>query len=194
MVPAEFVMPATETRLSFLTHRTSAVRLSDPAPDHGQIREVLGAACSVPDHGRLRPYRFVVVAGDARERFGQALADVAVAANPAASAHAEKIKNKAYFAPMLVALISSPRPGSSIPVWEQEATAACAGYAVVLAAEALGFGAVWKSAPVHDGDALQALLQLSAHERFLGWVNIGTRADRPLTRPVVDVDALITTL
>jgi nitroreductase len=194
MVPAEFVMPASETRLSFLTHRTSAIRLSEPAPDHGTLRELLGAACTVPDHGRLRPYRFVVVGGDARERFGQALADAAVAANPGATAHAEKIKNKAFFAPVLVALLSSPRQGSSIPVWEQEATAACAGYAVVLAAEALGFGAVWKSAPVHEGEALQTLLHLSPHERFLGWVNIGTRADRPLTRPVVDVEALITTL
>ncbi len=187
-------MPDTDLRLTFLTHRTSAVRLSAPAPDHEVVRQLLAAACHVPDHGRLRPYRFVIVGGDARDRFGQALADAAVAASPAAAPHADKIKNKAFFGPLLVALISSPRLGTSIPVWEQEATAACAGFGVVLAAEALGFGAVWKSAPVHDGEALQALLALVPHERFLGWVNIGTRADRPLTRPVVDLDALITTL
>ncbi len=187
-------MLATEPRLTFLTQRTSAVRLTEPAPDHGTLRQVLAAACTVPDHGRLRPYRFVVVGGEARERFGQALADAAVAANPGAAVHAEKIKNKAFFAPLLVALVASPRPGLSIPVWEQEATAACAGYAVVLAAEALGFGAVWKSAPTHEGEALQTVLQLRPHERLLGWVNIGTRADRPLTRPVVDVEALISTL
>jgi nitroreductase len=194
MVLAEFVMPATDSRLDFLTRRTSAVRLSEPAPGPEAVRELLAASCTVPDHGRLRPYRFVVVGGDARERFGQALADAAVSANPAAATHADKIKNKAFFGPLLVALVSSPRLGTSIPVWEQEATAGCAGFSVVLAAEALGFGAVWKSAPVHHGDALQALLALLPHERFLGWVNIGTRADRPLTRPVVDVDALITVL
>lgn len=184
----------TDPRLDFLLKRTSAVRLTTPAPDADQVRTLVAAATAVPDHARLKPYRFVVVEGEARDHFGTALALAAVAANPGAAPFADKVKNKAFFAPLLIALVSSPRPGASVPVWEQEATAACAGFGLVLAAEALGFGAVWKSAPVHEGKQLAALLQQRDGEKLLGWVNIGTRADTPLSRPKPDLDALITVL
>ena len=73
-----------------------------------------------------------------------------------------------------------------MPVWEQVASASCTGYAIVLAAVALGFGAVWKSAAVLDTEPVRTLFGLSEHERLLGWVNIGSpgapgrkaRADR----------------
>lgn len=185
-----------DARLAFLTRRTSAIRLAAPAPSTDELRSIVLAATAVPDHARLRPYRFVVVSGDARETFGTALALAAVEKNPGAQPFADKVKMKAYFGPLLVAVIASPRPGASVPVWEQEATAACAGFGLVLAAEALGYGAVWKSAPVHEGKAITSTLQLrdDGSEKLLGWVNIGTRADTPLNRPKVDVDSLITTL
>ena len=181
-------------RLDFLARRTSAIRFTEPAPDADTLKSIVAAATAVPDHARLKPYRFVVVAGEARDHFGTALALAAVSKDPSSAPFADKVKNKAFFAPMLIAVISSPRPGASVPVWEQEATAACAGFGLVLAAEALGYGAVWKSAPVHDGTVLTSLLERKVTEKLLGWVNIGTRADKPLTRPQVDVDALITVL
>ncbi len=187
-------MSTADPRLAFLSQRTSAIRLAAPAPDDAAIRSILAAATAVPDHARLKPYRFVVVQGEARDHFGTALALAAVAKNPASAAFADKVKNKALFAPLLIAVVSSPRPGASVPVWEQEATAACAGFGVVLAAEALGYGAVWKSAPVHDGHALTSLLAQKDGEKLLGWVNIGTRTDTPLQRPSVDLEALITIL
>jgi nitroreductase len=178
-----------------LTQRTSALALTDPAPDSAQLDKLLAAACAVPDHSSLRPFRFVVVRGDARRAFGEALARVAIDRDPNLGDFArEKLVQKAYFAPCLVALVASPRPGVKVPVWEQEATAACSGFALVLAAEALGFGAVWKSAPVHEGAALTELLGLGPAERFLGWVNLGTHARETRPRPVEDVSVRVRTL
>ena len=187
-------MTSPDPRLAFLTDRTSAIRLVEPAPDEATITAIVAAATAVPDHARLKPYRFVVVAGEARDHFGTALALAAVARNPGSAPFADKVKNKAFFAPLLIAVLSSPRAGTSVPVWEQEATAACAGFAVVLAAEALGYGAVWKSAPVHEGTALATLLAQREGEKLLGWVNVGTRADAPVARPKVDVASLFTVL
>lgn len=158
------------------------------------MRELLEAACAVPDHKMLQPFRFVVAEGDARAQFGEALAAVALEAMPDLSEpKLMKIREKAFFAPALVALISSPRE-ANVPAWEQEATAACTGFALVLAAEALGFGAVWKSAPVHEGAALDALLGLRKGERFLGWVNVGTRTGERKPRAVPDLERLVTRL
>lgn len=184
-----------DSRLDFLVQRSSALALSDPAPDGDALLRIFEAACGVPDHKTLRPYRFVVVERDARARFGDALALAARdAVADLSDAKAQKIRDKAFFAPMLIALIASPRMEASVPRWEQDATAACTGFALVLAAEALGFGAVWKSAPVHEGRAIDDLLALAPHERFLGWVNLGARAGdkKPRARP--DLAALVTRL
>lgn len=188
-------LPDSDPRLDFLLARSSALALTEPAPGGATLRALLQAACSVPDHAKQQPFRFVVVEGDARARFGQALAEVAAEKNPALSDfHRDKIQQKAFFAPLLVALIASPRPGSSVPIWEQEATAACTGFALILAAEALGYGAVWKSSPVHEGRALNELLGLQENERFLGWVNLGTHARERKPRLPCDLDQLVRTL
>lgn len=181
-----------DPRLSFLSARTSALALTEPAPDRATLSAILEAACAVPDHASLRPFRFVVVTGDARPRFGDALAQAAREVDPGLSAPIfEKIRQKAFFAPALVVLIASPRVGAKVPVWEQEASAACTGFALVLAAEALGYGAVWKSAPFHEGRALDELLGLSTGERFLGWVNLGTHARDRKPRATPDLEQLV---
>jgi nitroreductase len=74
-------------------------------------------------------------------------------------------------------LIASPRLESNVPEWEQVASASCTGYAVVLGATALGLGAVWKSANVLDTEPVRALFGVAAHERLLGWVNVGPPGD-----------------
>jgi len=84
-----------------------------------------------------------------------------------------KMRGKAHAAPCAVMLIASPRLESNVPEWEQVVSASCTGYAVVLAAVALGFGAVWKSAAVLGAAPIRTLFGLAAHERLLGWVNLG---------------------
>ncbi len=97
----------------------------------------------------------------------------------------KKIREKAFRSPTLVVLISSPKPGK-IALWEQSASAACAGYAVILAAHALGIGAVWKSVPFTKGKALTETLGLGENEEMLGWIHLGAtvRLDLPARPPL----------
>ncbi len=146
------------------------------APDEVTLGRILEVATTVPDHGSLRPWRFVVVTGGARDRFGDAL----VAGlreqrgDELPGAMVDKMRSKAFAAPCTVVLISSPDAGANVPVWEQESSASCTGYAIVLAAHGLGLGAVWKSAATVDAPAVRGFFGLAEHERLLGWVNIGT--------------------
>jgi nitroreductase len=152
------------------------------APTSGDLSTILATAVTVPDHGDLRPWRFAVCRGDGRHRFAQALVDGVHAArgDDVPEAAVDKMRAKAFAAPCSVVLIASPDPSSNVAVWEQVASAACTGYAVVLAATGLGYGAVWKSAAVLGTEPVRALFELGPDESLLGWINIGTPA--PLGR------------
>lgn len=180
--------------LDVILNRRSDARLVAPGPDAGQLDLLLQAATTVPDHNTLRPYRFVVVPEDGQERFGDALASALSAATTNVDPQQlAKARSKAFAAPCRIVLIASPRP-HKVPEWEQVATAACCGYAIALAAAALELGAVWKSAGVMAGGALDELLGLDAGEQVLGWVNVGTRTVDPSNdeRRPVDLDAFVT--
>lgn len=187
--------------------RLSAVRPEpDPhgeAPSPADLDRILAVATTVPDHGGLEPWRFAVSTGDGRERFAEALvAGLYEAKGPdQPDAVVTKMRTKAYAAPCSVVLIASPDPTSNVEVWEQVASASCTGYAVVLAATGLGYGAVWKSAGVLATAPVRALFSLTEDESLLGWVNLGSPAplgrkktkqstgDDPLAGRVLRLDA-----
>jgi len=176
----------------FLSRRSTAA-LFPPGPTDTEIEAILAVAASVPDHGALRPWRFVVVTGDARAAFGEALADAAVEATPELDdAARDRIRSKAFVAPALIAVAARIDTAAKVPPWEQIASASCAGYAIALAAHQLGLGAIWKSAPFHEGVAIEKALDLSPDDRFLGWVNLGhTGPQRPAElRPAPDLATL----
>jgi nitroreductase len=147
-----------------------------PAPD--ELRRIVDVATTVPDHGGLRPWRFAVLTDSGRER----LADALVAGlherrgSDLPAAMVDKMRKKAFAAPCTVVVVASPDPDSNVPVWEQVASASCTGYALVLGATALGFGAIWKSASVLDTAPVREVFDLGENEELLGWVNIGSPA------------------
>ncbi len=179
--------------VAHLTAQRPEPQPGGPAPDDASLARILAAAAAVPDHGRLRPWRFTVVSGAGQERFGQALVDGLVAERgpDLPEAQVAKTRGKAFAAACSVVIIASPDPTSNVPVWEQVSSASCTGYAIVLAATGLGFGAVWKSAAVLDTAPVRELFELGPEERLLGWVNIGTpQPPRQHTRmmPVPDLE------
>lgn len=169
-------------------------------PDAEQMARILRVATTVPDHGGLRPWRFVVVAGDARQRFGEALANgLREERGPdAPQAMVTKMHGKAFAAPCAVVLIAAPVRGSNIAGWEQFASASCTGYAIVLAANALGLGSVWKSAHVLHTGAVRTFFDLDDDEQVIGWVNLGspTMGGRRTTvgRPEPDLAELVSVM
>jgi nitroreductase len=179
-----------------LTRRSTAA-LFPPAPDADEIDAILTVAATVPDHGGLRPWRFVVVSGDAREAFGDALVQAARDADPGLDEGAQaRIRSKAFVAPALIAVAARVDTAAKVAVWEQVASASSAGYAIALAAHQLGLGAIWKSAPHHGGAAIRRVLDLAPDDVFLGWVNVGrTGAERAtVVREAPDLGELVRTL
>jgi thiosulfate/3-mercaptopyruvate sulfurtransferase len=163
--------------LELITGRRSAAALVPPGPDDRQLAAILAAGASVPDHGKLRPYRFVVVRGEARHRFGAALSAAAEEAG-ADDVTIAKARRKPFLGPLLVAIVASPQTHATVPVWEQVASATLTGYAMELAAMALGLGAVWKSGRHLDGAPIRRLLAMGPDEQLMGWINLGTVPER----------------
>jgi nitroreductase len=191
------VIPEHAAALRSLLTRRSTAALRPPAPSADEIEAMLQAASTVPDHSSLRPWRFVVVSDQARTAFGEALAQAALEQRPDLDdVSLERIRAKAFVAPALIAVAAHVDPTAKVPVWEQVASATCAGYAIALAAHQLGLGAIWKSAPVHQGVAIEKALDLTPDDVFLGWVNVGHTGDgwEVAVRPPVDLGASARTL
>lgn len=185
-IPVERSSRWMAAQLAPLTSRRSAQMLKGAGPNDLELEAMLQAACTGPDHGLLRPYRFVVVRQAGQTALADALESALVQSRPEATAEQRaKVRSKTTQAPCLVVLVASPVPGHKVPGWEQAASATCAGFGLLLAADLIGFGAVWKTAGVMVGAELTTLLQLGPAEQLLGWVNIGSRGPgEPALRPL----------
>jgi len=167
---------------------SSAGTLSAPAPDRATLRGLLRLATHTPDHGKLSPWRFIVLEGAAKSRFVERLEVLATSQeNPTkALAALAKIKNP----PLTVAVISAPIEGK-IPLWEQQLSAGAVCLGLLFAAHAAGFGANWITDWYAYDDAALALLGTTSRERVAGYIHIGTQQEIPKERPRATLDDLI---
>lgn len=181
--------PAPEV-LAFLSRRrsTSAVTLGAPAPSAGELETLLRLATRVPDHGKLSPWRFVVLEGDGKARFAAKLEALALArGDPTAAAKLAKLK----MPPLAVAVISAPK-AAAIPEWEQRLSAGAVCTTLLYAALAMGYGANWITDwYAYDPDAT-AILGLAGDEKLAAFMLLGTPREPPLERERPDVAALVT--
>jgi nitroreductase len=168
--------------LELLTTRRSfkAVELKGPAPSAAEIDTLLTVASRVPDHGKLAPWRFIVLAGEARAAAGAAIAAAFKARY--ADAKPEQVdfeRERLTRAPLVVAVVSRAGPHPKIPEWEQVLSAGAAAMNLVLAAHALGYGANWITEwYAYDRGVLDAL-GLAPHERIAGFIHIGRPSGPP---------------
>lgn len=163
--------------LAALMHRRSTPSrlLGAPGPDATQRRRLLEAALRVPDHGKLAPWRLLTIEGEARHRLGERLASRARALDPhAAQAAIDKDRERFSFAPLVVAVIATPVEGHKVPVVEQLMSGGAVCFALLQAAQGLGFGAQWLTGwAAYDREILDGL-GLASHEQLLGFIHIGT--------------------
>lgn len=179
--------------LEFLLTRRSrpAKLLKAPAPGREELLTLLTAAVRVPDHGKLEPWRFVVIEGAGRDRFARAIRARAVETGQDPDKGALAFEQ----APLAVAVIGVPKPSDKAPPIEQTLSAGAAALSLVNAALAAGWGASWLTGwPAYDHDFLAAELGLAPEEWLAGFVYIGTCDTPPPDRPRPDVPALVTWL
>ena len=160
--------------MDLLLSRESALKLEPPGPDQAALEAIFRSAVRVPDHGRLRPWRFVVIPSDRRAAFGEVMAESMRRRDPGASAEMlQRERDKAMRAPVIVVVAAHVQKGHKIPAVEQFASAAAAAQTVMLAADAQGFGAMWKTgAPAYDAWVKQAL-GLAAEDEIVGFIYLG---------------------
>ena len=176
--------------LSFLRHRRSHPprTLIGPAPGQRELMDLLTLAVRVPDHGKLEPWRFIVLERGALDRLAPVLADhVADAGGDAAAV--DKARS-AFDSPLIVAVVSAPVGHPKVPEWEQLLSAGAVCLSLVNAALAAGYGAAWLTGPAAQPDFARAHLGLRDGERIAGLIHIGTRGPSPVPdRPRPDVAA-----
>lgn len=185
-----------EAVLKFLATRRSrsARTLAAPGPDRAALVELLRLAVRVPDHGKLEPWRFVVIGEAARPRVIEAARAAADAAGLDAAA-AEKAASAFGHAPVIVAVVSRTEESRKIPRWEQEFSAAAVCLSLLNAALASGWGANWLTGPLaRNSEFLKSAFGLSGSETVAGFVHIGTETVVPQERPRPDPETLTTWL
>ncbi|HEY6517295.1 MAG TPA: nitroreductase [Steroidobacteraceae bacterium] len=168
-----------------LLERRSAKTLSDPAPDDGALELLLECAARAPDHGRLRPWRFIVIRGAARERLGELMADQLRRKVPDASAETlQRERQKALRAPLIIVVAAVCKAEAKVPAIEQVLAAGAAAQNIMLAAPALGFGAMWKTGDAAYDDTVKAALGLAAADAIVGFLYLGTAPADSVPPPV----------
>ncbi len=155
--------------------------LGEPGPSQQQLQAMLGAAVRVPDHGRLLPWRFLLIRGDARVALGELLVRRRRELEPeTAAAVLDKDRHRFAHAPLIITVVGRILSGHRIPEQEQLLSGGAVCFALLQAAQGLGFGAQWLTGWAAYDDEILRRLGLDEHERVLGFIHVGTaRGEAP---------------
>jgi nitroreductase len=149
--------------------------LAEPGPDHDTLLRMLRSAVRVPDHGKLVPWRLLLIRGPARAALGERVAARLLERNPeAATAAVDKERQRFSNAPLVVAVVACIADTARIPEQEQLLSAGCVCFALLQAAQATGYGAQWLTGLAAYDRPIATTLGLAEHERVIGFIHIGT--------------------
>lgn len=173
--------------LDVLLNRVSVPRLLDPAPDAAQREALFAAALRAPDHGQLRPWRFLTVEGAAREQMGELLAEaVQLQGGEVTQAALDKARAMPLRAPLVVVVVARLQEHFKVPKSEQLLAAGCAAHGILLAAYAQGIGAVWRTGELSYSAHVAKGLGLGEGEEIIAFLYLGTPQNEPRVAPQVD--------
>lgn len=178
-----------------LTRRSGKARdMVGPGPSSDELTQILTAATRVPDHGKLAPWRLVVIPEGERPAFSEALVAAYHADKPdAGRAELDAIRQFGLQAPTLIAVLSCVKQGSHIPNWEQELSAGAVCHTLLIAAHSLGYVGNWLTGPCAYSERVIALLGGTPGDRIAGFIFLGTPT-RPLEeRPRPDLAEIVQT-
>lgn len=177
------------TPIETLLTRASVSELADPAPDGAELDQILQAGLRAPDHGKLRPWRFVLIRGAARRAWAQTIVAALRAREPdAPEAVADKQRNRVLNAPLIIALGVKLRHGHKIPQIEQMLSVGAAAMNMLNAVHALGYGGVWLTGANAFDPRVVTALGLDETDALAGFLFVGTPKAAPLAtrRPALE--------
>jgi nitroreductase len=177
--------------LMALRRSTKIAHFAEPGPTSEEIDALIRLAARAPDHGKLGPWRFVVIDGDARVRAGEALARVIADDADVDAARLDAARGLFLRSPACVMVVSTAAPHAKIPEWEQQLSCGAVCFALLLAGHALGYAGCWITEwPAYDARA-RAALGLAEHERVAGFIHLGAAREAPTERVRADVASRI---
>ncbi len=179
--------------MDFLLSRRSrpAKTLKAPGPDKAALMPLLTAAARTPDHGKLEPWRFIVLRDAAMRRLADAVADCGTRLGKSDEDIA-KARDAWERSPLCVAVVEVQKDSPKIPALEQTYSAGAVCLALLNAALAAGWGANWLSGwASHDRGFVEGALGLASHEKIAGFIHIGTEGATPPERPRPDLDQIV---
>lgn len=187
-LPLPTPSPELEARLA-VRRSAPAQALTAPGPSPAEVERILRLGARTPDHGKLFPWRFVVMGPDSRAALAEAL--LPLAARQPDPAKARKVLSKLTAPPLTILVVSTPVEGHKTPVWEQQLSAGAVCMNLEHAANALGYSASWITDWYsYDPQAIE-LLGLNLGEQVAGFIHVGTLAEPPLERPRPELTAKV---
>jgi len=170
--------------MELLLTRYSAAKLGTPSPSKEAVEAMLQAAARAPDHGRLQPWRLILVEGDARRWLGEILAESLARRDPAAGDQVlARERQKALRAPIIIIVATRYERSAMIPLVEQIIAAGCAAHGLMLAAFAQGLGAFWRTGEAAYDEGVKAALGIGSDDLIIGFIYVGTDTSGPPSRP-----------
>ncbi|WP_203581105.1 nitroreductase family protein [Microbacterium hibisci] len=160
--------------------RRSWSKVTDEAPSHQELLDLVAAAGRVADHSSLKPWRLIELRGADRERLGRAIS----------KAEGEKgSSSKPLRAPLLVAVVFTHRKSHKVPAWEQEAVASGVAHVLSLLLDEAGWGVIWRTGHYTRAKAVAKAHGLKKNEELLGWLYVGGKPKSSRTSRRKGIDA-----
>jgi nitroreductase len=160
-----------------------AMDLCEPGPSDAELEALLSTGIRVPDHGKLGPWRLIKFSGQARQVFGDVLAERFATLNPEAREHSVAAERDRFMrAPVVIGVIARITPGIKIPEWEQQMSVGAVCQNILVTANLMGFAAQWLTEWYAFDEQIDAALGLTTHERVAGFIYIGSAKERPTER------------
>jgi len=176
--------------VDFMCRRVSYPKLTDPAPQQNVLNRIYRSALRAPDHKQLRPWRYRVIQGEARQTLGELFCSASLAQDEnLAPAKIEKLRKMPLRAPMIIVGISKHIPHPKVPREEQVISCGVGMGYMLLALQAEGFGGIWRTGPLASDPLVRKGLGVDEDETLVGFLYLGTPDSRAKSIPDLDVDA-----
>lgn len=188
-------MPANTSLRDYLLSRRSVGIgfLAEPGPNPDELNQLLLIGTRVPDHGKITPWRLIVIEGDARAKAGERLAQIVRSRNPGIDEASLDVERTRFLpAPLTIGVVSAPQDHPKVPEFEQLLSAGNVAFNLLHGAHALGYAASWVTRWYAFDEEAASMLGAGKGERFVGFVHVGTPTTPIEDRPRPALDAVVT--